>query len=237
VGTIALLGAGKGAPGGAAPSSLLTSLSAYWKLDEASGSRADSAGANTLTDNNTVTQNTGKVGNAAEFTAANSEYLSITDNASLSMGAGVRMTIAGWFYFTGNTMGLAGKWPGGGQNEYLLYINSSGVAQFFVSSNGSAASSVGTATPTTSAFHFIAGRYDGTNISIRVDGGAWVNLAYTADIFDGTGLFAIGRQDVVQYLNGRADELGIWKVALTDTQVDNLYNAGSGTTHPFTGIP
>ena len=65
---------------------LPTNLIAYWKLDEASGTRNDSKGANHLTDNNTVTQAVGKVGNAAQFTLANSEYLSIADNADLSAG-------------------------------------------------------------------------------------------------------------------------------------------------------
>jgi hypothetical protein len=41
---------------------LNTSLTAYWNLDETSGNRADSKGTNTLTDVNTVTSATGKVG-------------------------------------------------------------------------------------------------------------------------------------------------------------------------------
>ena len=59
----------------ASGSSLLTGLSDYWKLNEVSGTRADStANAQTLTDNNTVTSNPGHVSTpAAQFTAANSE--------------------------------------------------------------------------------------------------------------------------------------------------------------------
>lgn len=54
-----------------AVSPLLTSLIAHWKLDEASGTRNDSHGTNHLTDNNTVTTATAKLGtNAAQFTAA-----------------------------------------------------------------------------------------------------------------------------------------------------------------------
>jgi hypothetical protein len=64
---------------------LLDNIVAFWELEEASGTRNDSASTNHLTDNNTVTQNTGKVGNCAEFNGAN-EYLSIADNAALSAG-------------------------------------------------------------------------------------------------------------------------------------------------------
>lgn len=206
---------------------------AYWKLDEASGSRADSIGSETLTDNNTVTSASGVVSTAASFASATSEYLSKTDDAVLSMGAGVRMTLAGWFYFTGNTMGMAGKWTGAPQNEYLIYNQSDGTIRFYVSSDGTNAFNVGSRTPTLNAWHFVAVRYDGVNISIRVDALAWENLAFTADIFNGTGAFEIGRQAGVQYLNGRVDELGLWKVALTDAEVTELYNGGAGRTHPF----
>ncbi len=40
---------------------LLDNLVSYYKLDEASGNRADSQGGLTLTDNNTVTQAVGQV--------------------------------------------------------------------------------------------------------------------------------------------------------------------------------
>ena len=60
-------------------------LGANWRLDEVSGSGLDSFGANTLTDNFTVTSSTGLVFPLArQFTAANSEYLSIADNAGTS---------------------------------------------------------------------------------------------------------------------------------------------------------
>jgi hypothetical protein len=61
-------------------------LVAHWSLGEASGTRADDVGSNDLTDNNTVGQTTGVVGNAALFVAANSEFLSLNDNADVRMG-------------------------------------------------------------------------------------------------------------------------------------------------------
>ncbi len=205
---------------------------AYWKLDEASGNRADSIGSRTLTDHATVTSTAGMIGNAAVFTAVNSEYLSVADDALLSMGASARMTMAGWFYFTGNTMGLAGKWDGG-SNEYLLYIENDSTIRFYVNGIIAGVINVGSRTPTTNAWHFIAARYDGANISVRVDAQAWEDLALTTDIIDGTAAFEIGRQAGVQYLNGRVDELGLWKSALSDAEVDELYNSGAGVTYPF----
>jgi hypothetical protein len=59
----------------------------FWALDEASGSRNGSIASQTLTDNNTVTSDTGVVySTAADFTRANSEYLSRASEATLQMG-------------------------------------------------------------------------------------------------------------------------------------------------------
>ena len=52
------------------PLAILHECYGYWQLGEASGTRADTYLDNDLDDNNTVTQAVGKVGNAAQFTAA-----------------------------------------------------------------------------------------------------------------------------------------------------------------------
>ena len=71
----------------------------YWKLNEQSGTRADSLTGNTLTDGNTVLYDTGKVGNAALYNAAASEYLEITDanQVNLEMGT-TEYTAMMWVY-------------------------------------------------------------------------------------------------------------------------------------------
>src|SRR5574341_2164717 len=73
-------------------------LISFWELEEASGTRLDAtASDNDLTDNNTVTQATGKVGNAAQFTRANTEYLSIAHNTSIACGD-IDQTRCAWVY-------------------------------------------------------------------------------------------------------------------------------------------
>lgn len=67
-------------------SEIISGIVAYWKLDEASGTRNDSVGGQHLTDNNTVTSTTGAVNNAAKFTAANSESLSRASSAVTQTG-------------------------------------------------------------------------------------------------------------------------------------------------------
>src|SRR5262252_1520277 len=76
-----------------------TNLISYWKLDEVSGSRVDTKGTNTLTDNNTVTSTTGIINNAASFAAASSEYLSLASNATVQTGD-IDFTITAWVKMT-----------------------------------------------------------------------------------------------------------------------------------------
>ena len=87
-------------------SALSDKFVSFWELDEESGTRFDkvTASANDLTDNNTVTRAVGKVGNAAQFTRANSESLSHANNASLSTGD-INLTICAWVYMDAKPAG------------------------------------------------------------------------------------------------------------------------------------
>lgn len=68
---------------------LQNNLSAAWKLDESSGSRAATIGGLTLTDNGSVGNATGlQYALAANFVPASTHYLSSADNALLDLGTG-----------------------------------------------------------------------------------------------------------------------------------------------------
>lgn len=223
---------------------LKNDLVAYWKLDEASGSRADAVGANTLTDVNTVTGNPGPSGAlplASQFTAVNSEYLTIADNAALSMGAGVRMTVAAWTYFDSKTGPhcMVGKWQNAVSNEYALnYDSVADRFKFNVSSSGvnsTLVSADALGAPATATWYLVIGWYDGTNISIQVNNGPVTSAAFTADIFDGTAELDIGRLGsvVTQYMDGRIAGVPLWKRVLTPGERSWLYNGGAGRSWPW----
>ena len=234
------LGGGAPTSAPAAPPAFdLEGLIAYWKLDEASGVRIDSHGANNLSDNNTVTQAAGKLGNAAKFTAANSEYLSHADNADLSMGAGVRMTITAWVYLdsrTGTEETIAGK-RDIGSLEYSLRVDASNQFSFFVSSNGSTASVVTADASVLSTWYFVVAWYDGTNINLQINNGTVHSTAFSTDVFNGTSTFRIGNYDngsPTEMWDGRIDSVSLWKRVLTPSERTAIYNAGDGLDYPFT---
>lgn len=188
---------------------------------------------------------------AAQFTAANSEYLSIADNAALSMGD-VAMDICGWVYAdtlpsSGNTMGLVGKWASGNL-EYLLFLdNTAGTIRFKFSVRNTANSTTTTVTastfgtPSVSTFYFVHAYHDPTanTIGIQVNDGTADTAATSGGVRDSNAAFEIGRHTAGSYYNGRLDEIGIWKHAttrLTTAQTTWLYNSGTGRSYSELGV-
>jgi hypothetical protein len=219
---------------------LTTSLVSYWNLDEASGTRVDSFDANDLTDNNTVTQATGKVGNAAQFTRANSEYLSHADNASLSTGD-IDFTIACWVYLDSKPgdMGIVIQSTATSRGYALKWENGNALYEFFVGNGSSGiigdieATTFGT--PATGVWHFVVAWHDSVNntVNIQVDNGTVDSTSTSGAAGDSTADFNIGANasGTVQFFDGRIDEVGFWKKVLSSQERTDLYNGGSGNTY------
>jgi hypothetical protein len=180
-------------------------------------------------------------GCSAEFTRANSEYLSIADNAALSMGAGVRFTIAGWYYPTvdapaGSHHGILTKWwYTGNKREYMVYLNHSGANStysFAVSADGTTPTILSTGTITLNQWVFICCTYDGANISISLNNGTPATAAYSADVNDNVSTLLIGAMDgggtPDRFADARMASWGIWKRVLTAGEITSLYNSGAG---------
>lgn len=219
---------------------LTADLVAYWPLSEASGTRADVVGNNNLTDNATVTGAVGKLGNASQFTAANSEYLSIADNSDLSMGD-IDFTIAGWIYLDtlGADRGVISKWATAPNSEYLVQVLASNQLRFQVSNNGTAATGITNTSVTLAAttWYFFVAWHDSVanTVNLQVNNGTIASTAHTTGVFNGASELRIGSvQSAGQYWNGRIDDTGLWKGrVLTAAQRTNLYNGGAGLAYPF----
>lgn len=203
-------------------------LEAFWKLDEASGSRADSSGnSRTLTDNNTVTQATGKVGNAAQFTAANSEYLSAADAAWCSFG-NESFTVAAWIYIDSAAAegAVVGK-----NTEWRCTITTGRKARLTLPSTALNHAD----TLSLSTWYHVVWQYDAAAdlIRIYVNAGTPTTTSDTTGATDSTNELRLGRQGSAYY-DGRIDAVGIWRRALSADEITTLYNSGNGVEPPFT---
>lgn len=221
---------------------LETNLIAYWKLDEASGTRFDSFGSNDLTDNNTVTQEDGLVIKSGQFTATNAEFLSHADNTDLSTG-NIDFTVKCWVYLDSKAqdryIAVKGDWSNSVGQEYrLFYQQTSDNFRFTVDAVGDGTGATGsvesTLTPSTGVWYFIVAWHDATNniIGIQVNNGTADTVSYSGGVFDGTEPFVIGAKNGagVSSFSGRIDEFGFWKKVLSTQEKTDLHNQGVGNT-------
>ena len=211
-------------------------LVSYWNLDEESGTRADSVGSNDLTDNNTVGYAAGKIGNAASFVVANTEYLSKT-TPSLPTGT---MYSCGWIKTVG-TQNNDGCWS---QNTAtsnscwgLMFVGNVPYWRTQAGANtvdliwaGGAVSS--------GAWHFIEGYFDPANdkVGLAVDGSAWQTSAQAgADTLDNTGnAFWIGGYYGTAYtIDADIDEVEVYFRLPSDDERTAKYAAGAGRFYDF----
>lgn len=239
-----------------ADTTLLTSISGYWKLTEASSTRADTSGNGfTLTDNNTVTGNPGPGGSlatASQFTAANSEYLSCADNATLSMGD-IAFTIVAKVYL--DSLGvdravLAKSDAGANTNEYEIGVSSSNRFYFKVGNGSTSAVVTNTSvTATTATWYFLVAKHDpaANTITLAVNQGTAASASYSGGSYNSAHSLVIGQNGGGgAFWNGRIAGVGIWKKIVSDMELTYLYNNGAAgdtvyliegaltTTSPFT---
>jgi hypothetical protein len=229
--------------GGAAGSTLLTGLVAYWKLDETSGTRVASVGFN-LTDNNTVLSGTGKQGNAADFESSASEYLSAANAicGPIQFSGNQDFTVAFWCNMESKTgdPAMVSKFEGSQRSWEVWYNSAADLIEFTVSGNGTTRSAVTSLLAmTVGLYRLVYCWHDATadTINIKLDNGAVASTSHTTGVFNSTTPFIVGAEpsagSAVSYFDGLIDELGIWNRVLTGAEIITLYNTNAGITYPF----
>ena len=223
---------------------VVTRLESHWSLDEESGTRLDSVGANDLTDNATVGFAAGVVGNAAVFVEGNFEHLSIADNASVSVGD-IDFAFCGFINVDNltNDQPVIGKYVSAGdKREYTIYMDSTAdKLNFVVSPDKIAFTTVSTDTfgaLSAATNYFFFAYHDSINneIGISIDGGAVDTAAHTTGVADGTEAFHLGSyqtsDNVVFNFDGLIDNVFYWKDYVpTAEEITWLYNLGSGRSY------
>lgn len=191
----------------------------YWKLDETSGTRVDSIGSNDLTDNNTVGYGTGKVSNAADFEADNSEYLSVANNASINLTRDITMMC--WSKSeTNKTTAFLDK--DGAGDGYSLRMRSSG--EYQIDMAGSTRSRA-TTVPSTGTWYHGCGIYDGAFTRIFVDSVMEDEDAYSTDPADVTEELTLGKYGS-SYADLMQDETILAKRWFRPEEIKTVYIKG-----------
>jgi hypothetical protein len=218
------------------PTGLKTSLLAYWKMDESSGSRLDSISNFNLTVAGSVPATNGIINNAAWLavdSAAN--YLNLTNNTLLNFGTG-DFSFQFWFQ-------LHGIPTTGSQSPTLLespaytsgiLIRFSGATlasvslQCFLNGNDHQILTVPITADKT--YHLTVVRTSGS-LQFYTNGvacGSAITATENLSITTGAGTIGNDNRLHVDPWWGWIDEVGIWNRALTSGEVSTLYNSGAG---------
>ena len=228
---------------------IIGALVAYYTMDETSGDRSDShVNALTLTDNNTVLSAAGKISNAADFEATNSEYFSRADAAGLEIAGD--FSFATWLNFESlpastARMYIANRDPDDNANRVWAFalFNDGGTHKIsaYNSSGGTNASTTGqvivtlNANLSTATWYHLVVVFRSGYLEVFINGilqGTLTGLNTTM-YASGTAQMSIGCYDtgVSQFFDGLMDETAIYSRGVEYGDILDLYNAGTGITY------
>ena len=203
------------------PSSLLTDLASYYKLEDL----VDSHGANTLTNTNSVTFTSGKLNNAATFDGTNNLNALTFDFSS------GEFTISFWAKITGASQTLMGTlgvcmdfYLDGNNVDFYLY---SGAGWQNIKNNANINDGV---------WHHIVGKVSNNVQSIIVDNGTPATTVWSSGVADTIVLPGKYQGGSTEYHVGQLDEMGFWNRGLTSEEITTLFNNGTPPPYPFIGL-
>jgi 1,4-alpha-glucan branching enzyme len=214
------------------PATGATNLLAYWTFDEGSGTIAYDYSGNSNTGTVVLgggTWTSGMVNGALSFDGQSTQVtvsnsLSLNPVNGITLAAWVNDASGGWY----NTPRVLEK--GLSDNQYALFINSSGSLEFLLTgvSNGAIAVSP----PSSGVWHHLAGTYDGaSSMSLYIDGQLVTQQVASGAVPVSTDPLAIGNKpgsaSPYDFFNGNIDDVRIYGSALPASQVAQLYNIDS----------
>ncbi len=201
---------------------------------------------NRLRDHHTVTCAPGKIGLAAQFQRERAQYLWLPDSPDLSMGD-IDFTIAAWVYLDSKDEMIflsKGDSSRNSTNEYLLrYLPGEDHFQFAVGNgfDGRTIPMEGIGPVATGSWYFIVAWHDtrGPNrntIHIQVNDQPidpkGLELPPGVSSYDSTYDLRIGYYSNFDsnqgFMNGRIDEVAVWKRVLSPQERTDLFNRGQG---------
>ena len=204
---------------------------AYWKLDEASGTRYDSSGNNNnlLDPTNTVTSTSGVVKNAAVFNSANylqaNSLLNTSNDFSVSFWLHNLSSAYAGAHIIGSPSdsGWFAQWLGRGYQIGLAFATNGMILD-------------NTPEDYTNFRHYVFTK-TGNTITLYRNGGLVATNIITGYTFPiGARVFYIGSNGGTYGFIGIFDEVGIWNRVLSQTEAAELYSLGKmQISYPFQG--
>ena len=209
---------------------------AYYKLDESSGAVIDATGIQNGVNYGATAGQTGKINTAYSF--GYGDYINLTNNTGIVPTE--NFTISLWIYPTalpaGNGGGLVTKGSDvAGNDSYLLFIEGGALPRFvYYNQSGTIGSGLmATTNLVNNSWYHVLVKKSGTNATMWINGTKIDEEIYplgsprTSAIETMIGAYGAGVGTYYSF-NGTIDEVGLWNRSLTDAEIAQLYNSGSG---------
>ena len=201
-------------------------------VTETNGSNSCSSTANTST-----LTTIGKIGNGFSFPG--SELLQCTGSA-LKITGDITVVAWGKTSVTGAQDIMGNRISTGLNNGWKLFQTSANKLEFLVDTDQGVQNVVSTTSINTNAFQLWVGRRQGTSLSVSVNN-AWEGTptgSIPGDMGTNAGNLQIGHVPSTSgYFTGVLDNVMIFNRYLTDTEITELFNGGSGTNNLSSSSP
>lgn len=211
-------------------------LVAHWRLDEATGTVAYDATANSLdgaiSGPTFSATSTCRIGRCFSFDGVN-DYVSVPDASALNPTSTI--TLSAWFRandIAGQIIPPIVKKADASAGYSLEIDNTTSQLRFYVFVGGAWRSSPASAAIATGKWYHAVGVYDGSNIRLYIDGQeVSPPTSQTGSITAAINLFNIGRDpaNTTRLWDGLIDDVRIYNRALSADEVWKLYNSNRYT--------
>jgi hypothetical protein len=205
-----------------------TGLVAYYKLDEiTAGNAVDTIAGNNLVNTSVAINQSGKIGQSYQANAINQQlnstsFPSITTNISFNL----------WVYRTGTGAGTYPQLIGTGSyatnSGMAVFITPSGDLGWIINQDYDHWSSVSNIPLNT--WSMVTVTYNGSNVKTYINSILKRTDAKTGTIGSTSLIRMFSRQENDGTFVGKIDEVAIYNIALTQTEIDLLYNSGNAIT-------
>ncbi len=218
-------------------STLLDGLVSCWELNETSGTIiVDSLGINNGTINNgVVVGQPGIIEKACSFDGIN-DYINFGYDVSLTP---VNFSISLWVNpdtYTGSLEGVLVGAGGTGWTHGYRFSRYETKVDFHWGTGTSSSQTLSLGYLSVDSWSHLMAVYDGTKVSVYFNG-EFVVSGTNAFGYDPTNpewdAFFIGRGGGLNNFHGKVDQIGFWNRALTEQEIQELYNSGNGNAYPF----
>lgn len=208
---------------------LTDDLVAYWNFDETSGNLIDQHGIFDGANSGATPNVAGKINTAYDFDGSD-DYINIENRIQLEDKAS--------FSFWINVEGIIDRGviiskrigDFSGNNDWQINMHENKIYVYLW----------GTTTPvhqaefsTEEGWKHIVVTYDSTSVKIYVNNLKVYDGMNSGNIKDSAPYTRIGDDFWNNLWDGKIDEFGIWKRALTEEEIEKLYNKGEGFAYPF----